>query len=214
MVLKVELAKSRKELEAEAAARQKESFTMRVGGAPKKEKVSQEGAPRHVSTAAVLGLAGALLALRAAVRRAFFGGGGKDKGKGKGKGKGKTQNGRSAFTFPAPKKKKGAAAAAAAAESTANANLPRNKQGGNNKKNRARKAEKKEKRKSDAIAEAALQVQREKDKAKAERNRIPDAKDVVGGEAGKTFTTYQHTKIAKWVATARNDTATSRGSLG
>ena len=212
-MLKVELAKSRKELEAEAAARQRDNFTMKVAGAGKKgtAKVSQEGTPRHVSTAAVLGLAATLLGLRVVVKRVFFSrrdGGGA--GKGTKKRKAASKNGRSPFAFPAAKNKGGPPASAAA---PAAASVPRNKQG-NNKKNKARKADKKEKRKSDAIAEAALQVQREKDKAKAERNRVPDAKDVIGGEAGKTFTTYQHTKIAKWVATARNDTNTSRGTLG
>ncbi|ABO97122.1 predicted protein [Ostreococcus lucimarinus CCE9901] len=85
--------------------------------------------------------------------------------------------------------------APSSASRAATAALPRHARS-NNKKNRARRAGKRE------LAEARRReedVARAKSEAKARKgNDVPKDKDVVGGEAGKTFTTTSHVKTSAW----------------
>lgn len=87
--------------------------------------------------------------------------------------------------------------------------MPRSGKMQSNKKNKARKAERKEERRAEA----------EKDKHKPgqlpsghggktvirEGNNVPKDEDIVGGEAGKTFTTTSHVKVPTWYAKVREE---------
>lgn len=87
-------------------------------------------------------------------------------------------------------------------------NVPRNK-ASNNKKNRARKAERK--------ASRAEEEDRANPKHKAgqlpngghavvkEGNNVPKDDDIIGGEAGKTFTTTSSVKVPTWYARVREE---------
>jgi hypothetical protein len=75
-----------------------------------------------------------------------------------------------------------------------------------NKKSKVRKADKRAeleaKREQDA-ADAAKQSA--KDAKGAQANNVPKTEDIVGGEAGKTFTTTSHVKVPTWYAKVREE---------
>ena len=126
------------------------------------------------------------------------------KGK-KGKGK-KTAKGERA-TADAPMRKPPGAAAAAARGS--NASMPRSGKMQSNKKNKARKAERKEERNAEASKEThkagQLPSSRGGKTVIREGNNVPKDEDIVGGEAGKTFTTTSHVKVPTWYAKVREE---------
>ncbi|KAK3251736.1 hypothetical protein CYMTET_38931 [Cymbomonas tetramitiformis] len=88
--------------------------------------------------------------------------------------------------------------------------LPRNKVS-SNKKNKARKAEKKalkEEKKMMSEVKADFDSKHEPSAANSGGNAIPEDDDIIGGEAGKTFTTTTHTKVPKWYARVRQERGT------
>ena len=123
------------------------------------------------------------------------------KAKGK-KGKGAAKRGKATAAEPM-KKPPGAASL------SKGGSMPRSGKMQSNKKNKARKAERKEERRAEA----------EKDKHKPgqlpsghggktvirEGNNVPKDEDIVGGEAGKTFTTTSHVKVPTWYAKVREE---------
>ena len=79
---------------------------------------------------------------------------------------------------------------------SSSSSLPRNK-ASNNKKNKARRAE----RRDAAEAKRREEERRatmEKEKSTKRGNNVPKDKDMIGGEAGKTFTTTSHVKVSSW----------------
>jgi tRNA(Arg) A34 adenosine deaminase TadA len=86
-----------------------------------------------------------------------------------------------------------------------NNNLPRNKRQ-SNKKSKARREENKAKRE-----EKERQLKRDLENAKkagttTKGNQVPKGSDMMGGEAGKTFTTTSHVKVPVWYAEHRERT--------
>ena len=133
-------------------------------------------------------------------------------GKGKGKvnkGKGsKGGKGKGATADAGMKKPPGAAAA----KVDRGGSMPRSGKMASNKKNKARKAEKR----------AEIEQKREEEAAAAAKgggkkggkpgevviqkgNNVPKDEDIVGGEAGKTFTTTSHVKVPTWYAKVREE---------
>lgn len=100
---------------------------------------------------------------------------------------------------------------AMAKSSSDTGSLPRNKVS-SNKKNKARKAEKKalkEEKKMMKEVKADFDTKYvEPSTASSGGNSIPDDDDIIGGEAGKTFTTTTHTKVPKWYARVRQERGT------
>ena len=110
-------------------------------------------------------------------------------------------------TADAPMRKPPGAAASAARSSSAS--MPRSGKMHSNKKNKARKAERKEERNAEASKEThkagQLPSSRGGKTVIREGNDVPKDEDVVGGEAGKTFTTTSHVKVPTWYAKVREE---------
>ena len=123
------------------------------------------------------------------------------------KGKGKKAAKGERATADAPMRKPPGAAAAAARGS--NASMPRSGKMQSNKKNKARKAERKEERNAEASKEThkagQLPSSRGGKTVIKEGNNVPKDEDIVGGEAGKTFTTTSHVKVPTWYAKVREE---------
>lgn len=137
-------------------------------------------------------------------------GGSSKGGVGKGKGRGGVDKGKGkAGTADAGMKRPPGAAARVDQVSS----MPRSGKMASNKKNRARKAEKRAettaKREQDAAA-AAKQSAKGGGGGKGgeviqKGNNVPKDEDIVGGEAGKTFTTTSHVKVPTWYAKVREE---------
>ena len=110
-------------------------------------------------------------------------------------------------TADAPMRKPPGAAASAARSS--GSSMPRSGKMQNNKKNKARKAERKEERQAEALKDAhkagQLPASRGGNAVIREGNNVPKDEDIVGGEAGKTFTTTSHVKVPTWYAKVREE---------
>ena len=123
------------------------------------------------------------------------------------KGKGKKAAKGERATADAPMRKPPGAAAAAARGS--NASMPRSGKMQSNKKNKARKAERKEERQAEKTKDAhkagQLPPSRGGTTVIREGNNVPKDEDIIGGEAGKTFTTTSHVKVPTWYAKVREE---------
>ena len=123
------------------------------------------------------------------------------------KGKGKKAAKGERATADAPMRKPPGAAASAARSS--GSSMPRSGKMQNNKKNKARKAERKEERQAEALKDAhkagQLPASRGGNAVIREGNNVPKDEDIIGGEAGKTFTTTSHVKVPTWYAKVREE---------
>ena len=133
-------------------------------------------------------------------RSAFsFGGNKGKKGKAKGGGKGAAGCGEGGIRKPP-----GAASPSGG---------PRTGKMANNKKAKAKSKERKERQRTEAEAEKHRPGQLPKvgdvlpngKVVVKEGNNIPKDEDIVGGEAGKTFTTTSHVKVPTWYAKVREE---------
>lgn len=128
-------------------------------------------------------------------------------GKGKGKGKGGKGKGGKATADAGMKRPPGAGPA----KGERTGSMPRSGKMASNKKNKARKAEKKaeiQERREREAAEAAKAAKGGKGKngeVIQKGNNVPKDEDIVGGEAGKTFTTTSHVKVPTWYAKVREE---------
>jgi len=122
------------------------------------------------------------------------------------KGKGKKAAKGERATADAPMRKPPGAAAAARGS---NASMPRSGKMQSNKKNKARKAERKEERQAEKTKDAHKAGQRPPSRGGTtvirEGNNVPKDEDIIGGEAGKTFTTTSHVKVPTWYAKVREE---------
>ena len=83
--------------------------------------------------------------------------------------------------------------------------LPRNKQQ-SNKKSKARRDASKAKKEQKAEQLKRDIEQAKKSSSKGGGNQVPKSNDMMGGEAGKTFTTTSHVKVPVWYAEHRDRT--------
>jgi len=91
--------------------------------------------------------------------------------------------------------------------------MPRSGKMANNKKAKAKSKERKERQKAEAEAEKHRPGQLPKVGDRLpngkvvvkEGNNVPKDEDIVGGEAGKTFTTTSHLKVPTWYARVREE---------
>ena len=91
--------------------------------------------------------------------------------------------------------------------------MPRSGKMANNKKAKAKSKERKEHQKAEAEAEKHRPGQLPKVGDRLpngkvvvkEGNNVPKDEDIVGGEAGKTFTTTSHLKVPTWYARVREE---------
>ena len=125
------------------------------------------------------------------------------KGKGK-KGK-KAAKGERATKDAPMKKPPGAATAKDSSKSTS---MARSGKMQSNKKHKARKAERKEERQEEQKKDHHKPGQLPSGGGKTivtQGNNVPKDEDIVGGEAGKTFTTTSHVKVPTWYAKVREE---------
>ena len=138
----------------------------------------------------------------------------RDRGKGGGGGgRGTAAQGKSAAASAKGGMKRPPGAGAASHERAGS--MPRSGKMSSNKKNRARKADKR-------VETEARRQQEAEDAAKLaakggggkgghgaqKGNNVPKDDDIVGGEAGKTFTTSSHVKVPTWYAKVREERGT------
>ena len=90
------------------------------------------------------------------------------------------------------------------AAATKSGSVPRNKMA-NNKKSKARKADKREELEQKRKEEAEKAKQAAQPAKASGGNNVPKDEDIVGGEAGKTFTTTTHHKVPVWYAKVREE---------